>query len=256
MMLLTKDIENLIEVGKSGSIRTGIKNYFKNRDIINRLHWKEWKTKTTDCSNDDLVNIFKGLVLVENELNWIGGSVAGSIWVYKIIQERNLDEHYEIADFGLRNCDNPYVPFGNSYYGIRTIKEYFKYIDEKTKVNKIKSEQYDKFLQRVSGRKEKRKKAIAELRKLSPETRRKILEELQVKYSSLSIIEKLQLIADDEKYPPEYYPIEWLSISSEEISKLPLDLIKKLYDKLSTKTKGQWKRFSLELKKYDDRKGI
>ncbi len=30
------------------------------------------------------------------------------------------------------------------------------------------------------------------------------------------------------------------------------DLIKKLYDKLSTKTRGQWKRFANELEKLDD----
>ena len=38
----------------------------------------------------------------------------------------------------------------------------------------------------------------------------------------------------------------------EEIEKLPIDLIKKLYDKLSTKTKGEWKRFGHELQKLDD----
>jgi len=53
-------------------------------------------------------------------------------------------------------------------------------------------------------------------------------------------------------FPPEYYPIEWISIHKDEIEKLPLDLIKELYDKLSTKTKGEWKRFAQEVEKLDD----
>ena len=42
------------------------------------------------------------------------------------------------------------------------------------------------------------------------------------------------------------------NIPKEEIENLPLVLIKKLYDKLSTKTKGEWKRFAQELEKLDD----
>ncbi len=252
-MLLSEDVEKLIIVGKSGSINSELITYFNERDIINRLSRNSWKEKISEYTNDEIINIFKGLVLIEKELNWIGGSVAGAIWVYKEIQERNLDINYRIADFGLRNSDNPYVPFGHAYYGKRTIQDYFKYIDKVSKENYIKSKQYKKFLKRVTGRKERRKKAIAELRKISPETRKKIREELKIKYSSATIIEKLQIIANDTKYPPEYYPIEWILISDEEISKLPIDLKKKLYDKLSTKTKSHWKRFAQKLKEYDDK---
>ena len=44
-------------------------------------------------------------------------------------------------------------------------------------------------------------------------------------------------------------PRQWIEISINEIEALPMDLIKKLYDKLSNKTKGEWKRFSMKLKK-------
>jgi Fe-S cluster biosynthesis and repair protein YggX len=46
--------------------------------------------------------------------------------------------------------------------------------------------------------------------------------------------------------------LDHYTISKEEIDKLPTELIKKLYDKLSTKTKGEWKRFAQELEKLDD----
>ena len=64
--------------------------------------------------------------------------------------------------------------------------------------------------------------------------------------------EKLETIVVDKTFPPEYYPTDWIKFPKEEIEKLPIDLIKKLYDKLSTKTKGEWKRFARELEKLDD----
>jgi hypothetical protein len=109
-------------------------------------------------------------------------------------------------------------------------------------------------LNRVKGRKERRTAQIAELLKLSKEERGKIRTELLKKYENISTLEKLKLIADNQLYPPEYFPIEWINITIEEVENLPLDLIKQLYDKLSTKTKGEWKRFAKKLEKYDDGK--
>ena len=70
-----------------------------------------------------------------NLKKWVGGSVAGAIWVYREIKERNLDKDYKNADFGLRNSENSWLPFGRSYYSKRTIKEYFDYIYMKRKGN-------------------------------------------------------------------------------------------------------------------------
>jgi hypothetical protein len=253
MELTNQDIKNLIDIGLSDtSSNKTLFSCFISRDFINRLHWKTWRQFANELNDNELIHLFKGLVKTENEFKWMGGSVAGAIWVYRIIEERNLDRDFKIADFGFANCENPYVPFGNSYYGRRTSKDYFGYRNQKARESILKAEKYSKVLRRVEGRKEKRKQAIAELRKLTNEERGEILENLKHRYSSHSILEKLTLMANDDVYPPEYYPSEWIEISSEEIKTLPIDLIKKLYDKLSTKTMGQWKRFALELRKLDD----
>ncbi len=239
------------EVGKP-QFREVIES-FRPKDYINCQAYETWKQARKEFEDDiQLVWLFKGLVILERELKWIGGSVAGAIWVYRMIQEANLDKDFQIADFGLRNCDNPWVPFGNSYYGKRTITDYFAYRSEKSKVSAIKYDRYEKILKRVEGRKVKRVTAIAELRKLSKEQRGEIRKELLAKYGEATTQEKLEVIASDKIFPPEYYPTEWITISEDEIKNLPLELIKKLYDKLSTKTKGQWKRFAHELKKLDD----
>ena len=42
------------------------------------------------------------------------GRICSSLqfWIYRLIEERNLDSDYKIADYGFENCDNPYIPFG------------------------------------------------------------------------------------------------------------------------------------------------
>lgn len=256
MQLTFKDIENLILIGNTQQAELfEFKNHilqFKQRDFINRLHRQTWRQKAEHLSDIDLVFLFKGLVIVEREIKWSGGSVAGAIWIYRIIQERRLDKEFEIADFALKNCDNPWIPFGDSYYGKRTVKDYFNYQEKKARISQEKAERYNKVLKRVEGRKKKRIAAIAELRSLDKKTRGQIRKELLDKYVNASTKEKLVLIANDEKYPPEYYPTEWIIIPTTEIDSLPMDLIKRLYDKLSTKTKGPWKRFAAEILKYDD----
>lgn len=253
-MELTKDdILNLILIGLADKTTdSDLLLYFKKRDYVNRQYGDTWRKIVVDISDSDLIELFKGLVKVERELNWIGGSVAGAIWVYGVISQRRLDNDYAIADFGLRNCDNPWVPFGGSYYGTRTITDYFAFKNTKAKESAIKADLYEKVLKRVEGRKAKRSTAIAELRQLSNQQRGQIRIELLEKYSTATTKERLEIIATDLKFPPEYYPTEWIDITIEEIEKLPIVLIKKLYDKLSSKTKGEWKRFAHELEKIDD----
>jgi hypothetical protein len=253
MQLTTQDIQELILIGKSNDkLHETVLKYFMPRDYINRQHGNTWRELVANLSDDDLISVFKALVCIERELKWIGGSVAGAIWVYGVIQNRGLDRENKIADFGLRNCDNPWVPFGGSYYGNRTIEDYFSFKTAKASESKVKADRYEKVIKRVEGRKEKRAEAIAELRKLSPEKRGEIRNELLEKYKNSTTIEKLEILASDTKFPPEYYPSEWILIPKDEIENLPLELIKKLYDKLSTKTKGEWKRFAQELEKLDD----
>lgn len=122
-------IGHLDEVGKQ-HFKEVIES-FRAKEYINCQVYETWKQCRKEFEDDiQLVWLFKGLVILERELKWIGGSVAGAIWVYRMIQEANLDKDFQIADFGLRNCDNPWVPFGNTYYGKRTITDYFAYRSE------------------------------------------------------------------------------------------------------------------------------
>lgn len=253
MQITYNDIEKLILIGRTDT--TADKDlylYFKTRDYINRQHGDTWKSHVASISDEDLIFLFNGLVKLEQELQWIGGSVAGAIWVYNVISQRRLDNDYSIADFGLRNCNNPWVPFGGSYYGRRTITDYFAYQNEKGRISVIKADRYEKVLRRVTGRKFQRAAAIAELRKLTSNERGQAKAKLLENFATKTPRERLEAIASDTKYPPEYYPSEWIDITREQIENLPTELIKKLSDKLSTKTRGKWKRFAIALRELDD----
>ncbi len=211
-----------------------------------------WEKIAEELSDNDLVLLYKGLINIERELKWSGGSVAGAIWVYGVIIKRSLDSDNRLADFGFKNCDNPYIPYGMSYYGERSYKA-FRRNQKIAAERRIQNEKIQsRILERVEGRREKRKIAITELRKLSPEMRGKIRDEFATKYSDGTVEEKFILMVNNEKYPPEYYPTEWAIVTEEDIKELPVILIKQLYDKLSTKTKGHWKRLAKLLSKYDD----
>ncbi len=226
--------------------------YFEERSNLNNIHISEWRKMCETVENDDLILLFKGLVLAESRFGLKGGSVASSISIYRIITERSLDMTGEIANWALNNTSNDYVPFGTSNYGQRSIAELKVFKAEKARVTASKAENYEKVLKRVKGRKVKRAAEIANLRKLGYDERRMILQELEDMHSDKSIEQKLTIIATDDFYPPEYYPVTWIDFPCEQIKELPTELIKSLVDKLSTKSRGKWKRFVEVLKQFDD----
>ena len=195
-----------------------------------------------ELANQDIINLIEigrsGINLKKNQFDYFGQRDYINRLHWKTWSQFVLD---------LTDIDLIYL------YGNRKSKDYFEYRNQKANQRIFKTEQYSKVLKRVEGRKDKRKQAITELSKLTNDERGKKLEELKSKYSGLSTLQKLQIMAKDEVYPPEYYPHEWIEIEPDELKTFPINLIKNLHDKLSSKTIGQWKRFAAELAKLDDR---
>jgi hypothetical protein len=111
-MTLNKNIiADLIDVGNDFPESINEVRKLFTDDSINRLHWKEWNFFCENLNDADLIFLFRGLVQVEAKLNWIGGSVAGGVWVYKNIQKRNLDDQSELANWSSVISKNPYLKF-------------------------------------------------------------------------------------------------------------------------------------------------
>ncbi len=111
MTLNDNIISDLINIGRTFPINIDeLKNRFTNYSI-NRLHWRERHFFCEKLNNDDLIFLFRGIVQVESKLNWVGGSVAGGVWIYKNIQKRNLDDENELSNWSSANTNNPYLKF-------------------------------------------------------------------------------------------------------------------------------------------------
>jgi len=254
--LTQTDILKLVTFAKQSLLSQCEENdfseYFAKRHHLNNIHIDEWRIICDSVDNDELILLFKGLILAECRFGLKGGSVASAISIYRIISDRSLDLTGEIANWALNNTNNNYVPFGTSNYGQRSIAELKFFKAEKARVTALKADTYEKVLKRVKGRKVKRAAEIANLRNLGYDERRMILQELEDMHSDKSIEQKLTIIATDDFYPPEYYPVTWIDFPCEQIKDLPTELVKRLVDKLSTKSRGKWKRFVEVLKQFDD----
>ena len=251
------DIQNLIVLGMGK--RTDSRNIImKSVDLRKKSKMlmilnDELLEHARKLSDEDLSYLYMGLIHLERDSKYGGGSVSSSIFIYRIIMERGIDSDHSLADYGLKYSSNPYVPFGHNYDGEKSYSAYVEHMAQKKK-HRVNNEKIEKEIhERVQARKDKRKNAIAELRKLDREDLKVIREKLKEQYADSSIEEKFTVMVNDEKYPPEYYPIEWAIVSNEDIDNVSEKLLHQLYHKLSVKSPiGHWKRLCKLLSKYDE----
>ncbi len=106
-------IEILIDVGKHIDIDGENEQLLKVADGYYLNYCENWHDDITRFSDNELVNVFKGVVLVEKQFDWMGGSAAVGVVLYKEIQDRGLDKELHLADWAIHNTKNLYVPFGS-----------------------------------------------------------------------------------------------------------------------------------------------
>ena len=80
-------------------------------DTVNRHSWQTWKSVTDGLDTATLANLVRGLVLAEESLRWLGGSVSGVIWTYRALQSRDPDAAKSVADWGRHRTTNDWGPF-------------------------------------------------------------------------------------------------------------------------------------------------
>jgi hypothetical protein len=91
-------------------------------DTINRQAPAFWRKICANLNIEHHVALFRGLVIAERELDWLGGSVSGAIWVFRGLRERISESRYaELLNWSLRNRgSNPYVPLGTMRFARST----------------------------------------------------------------------------------------------------------------------------------------
>ena len=242
----SKAVERLIQIGGHIADREdlpvdlgGLREY----DEINRQGREFWRSVAADLDNFQLVNLLRGLVYAERELHWIGGSGASSIWLFAVFagRERNTAKVDAIANWAVRNTQNPYVPFGSSVIRAATYTEFLAIRAERAALHK----KYDVEQSMAAEHRRVRanRRAYGAARRSTDERT-----DLIARINTLAINEQLEQIADDDTYCPNFYPTCCADAASTTvISQLPEDVRMRLAVKLKGKHRGPWGAFKKRL---------
>lgn len=116
----------LIEIGTTAILPQ--KDYLIEHSLLERRFLPEgWEM----LNNKDLINLFRGLVVLEEYWFSSGeriGSTTDTKFVYREIVNRKLDNDYSIGNWAFVFSSNPYVPLdtGNRH-GAQTLYEYLEW---------------------------------------------------------------------------------------------------------------------------------
>ena len=102
----------LKKVGLSLIVDIETENILINTEEIN--YCENWDKTFATLTNDMLILVFKGIVVVEKHFQWKHCSAATGVYMYKEIQKRKLDTNLELANWSFLYSDNSYIPFGSA----------------------------------------------------------------------------------------------------------------------------------------------
>jgi hypothetical protein len=216
-------------------------------DWMNRVSCNAWTAAVSGLSGSELERLTRGLVIAEEQTNWVGGSVSGSIWAFHALRAKDLSACDDLADWCLRNSTNPYIPFGSYRGGCRSLEGYREFVENRSwRRNRAQqegalAEKHRAMREWLRVREHRRTLAV---QKADSEARNTLMTEMAL----LEPVHRLRLIAVDDLHPPDYYQPEFFSTDASILSGLkPQEL-----DALLTKHASQrwWKRWQREVEKF------
>lgn len=216
----------------------------RSRDAINRQGREFWQEVSADLSDIELANLACGLASVEARLKWLGGSVSGVIWLFQALVTRNagIELLDEVAEWILANTSNPYNPFGTQVsLGATNYSEYLKLSSSRSiEISKrIEADEKVEVLAKAE-RKLRRRMAAAGAAARNTEVRARIIESMM----DLSLSEKLETIARDPTYPPQFFPGSIAKAATQPVvDALSHDVRLELARRLKGKRRGPWGSF-------------
>ena len=118
-MINSEQVQALIELGKSGMpLSEPLSGFTLSESHMSLFNWEYWKNKLWAArDNEDLIHLFKGLVLAEGFYRETCNSTTITAHIYREIQRRSLDKDYAIADFAFTYAKNEYTPLGTIRHG-------------------------------------------------------------------------------------------------------------------------------------------
>ncbi len=187
-------------------------------DALNRR--SGWSAVAADLQDEDLVGLIRAFVVAERELQWIDGSVAATIWLYRCLAERSIDTADAITPWIVKQRGNPWVPFGTTRdHGATTLREWRardaeywrgrRQANERNRVEQARAKQA-----RLARQREERKKHEERSRR-SRARREKSIAAL----AALTPLERLRSLSATQ-YSADYYPACFADVTDDLLGQL------------------------------------
>ena len=223
----------------------GIEN-FREHDWINYLHFTDWYRISETLSNEQLTLLLKILTLVERKLNWCGGSVSSTVWLFKALLKRELPNTNEIADWIFGNTSNSWLINEIDKVRPRPIE----YLNEN---RRQRLEEFTMLCSIVEGKNrnciEPRETGEEKLRKQLEKQKTQSIErnEYISKLRTMNYRDRYKVFASDCEHNIMFYPYDLFDYDKTVLESLDNDLVEALKRKLSKIKKGPWRKLYLRL---------
>lgn len=113
---LARVVPMLIELGSRPDIDSPevVRDFeaLRREDLVNRLYHTKWTKAASELGRRELEHLIRGLTIAELRFGWMGGSVAGVIWVYRYFQKAGYDMDKRVYMWVASRSANPWAPGG------------------------------------------------------------------------------------------------------------------------------------------------
>jgi len=233
-------VDLLIQIGSRNEMLDRVRQALRRLDSINRLWREKWESIAKSLAQEDCKCLIHGLVIVERELEWAGGSASGAIWVFRVYEERFTPSHIEIANWVLQNRGrNPYLPFGGQSYA----HNYDGYLAERQAAR----QRYQGHLDRQGEQQEEKKRKEKErhekfVARLEEGRERAIrVREFNTELAALSVPERLKVIANTDMQL-EAVANNLLVEAPNAATSIDPKVRSKLVQRIDRRSRGNWSR--------------
>lgn len=179
---------------------------------LQRLDWINrfgpagaWSEVTSEFKTNELERLVKIIVVAEREFEWLGGSVAAAIWLFRSYRDRPDGDADALGDWALKNRGrNDYIPFGRMT-SVGSVAEW--HVEQRSR-----EEWRELQRQRILAEKDakaRRKEEAAErslCRKEASRVRHMELQPIVERLRTLGPSERLSYIATKAALPLEFIP--------------------------------------------------
>ncbi len=175
-----------------------------------------------------LINLFKGLVICEKELQWKCGSTTPAAHYYHHIGELGLDPDYSLADWAFQLSDNQYIPFGFIRRGNKTAYEYVQWREDL----------YGRLAREKEAKKERKRLQLERAKKIADEKKKRV-DGIHALYSNIMGMSTSKqvaaIVADRQQLIYFYMPVIVSLLKRTDVTKGELDkLLTKLIEMKAT----------------------